>query len=64
LVDALKARTKRFALRLGALRTRLVGEANELTAIFAASSITARQTAAAGRPARSEIYNLSAESEI
>jgi len=38
------------AIGLGPLRGRLLGEANELTAIFAASSITARQTAAAGRP--------------
>jgi four helix bundle protein len=40
------------AFGLGALRTRLLGEANELTALFAASSITARQTAAARRPPR------------
>jgi four helix bundle protein len=33
-----------------ALRAKLLGEANELTAIFAASTITAQQTAAAGRP--------------
>jgi four helix bundle protein len=31
------------AIGLAALRTRLLGEANELTAIFAASSISARQ---------------------
>jgi len=45
------------AIGLGTLRTRLLGEANELTGIFAASSITARQTAAAGslRDRQSEI---------
>jgi four helix bundle protein len=43
------------------LRIKLLGEANELTAIFAASSITARRTAAAGAsssprsPTQSEI---------
>jgi four helix bundle protein len=37
------------AIGLGPLRAKLLDEANELTAIFAASSITARQTAATGR---------------